>query len=103
MAGTMNRCHAERISVLPISCDSVHSENQQAPLLFIPQHGVNGFIFSLPHDRLTFPLENHELPRLETRISARRITYERPKVAPEMRPNSFDHASGAFIDSYSTS
>ena len=97
----MNSCHAERISVLPTSCDSAHSENQRTPLLFIPQHGVNGFIFSIPHDRLTFPVDKREVPRLETGISERYIAHDRSNAAPEKGPNSFDHTPGAFVDSYS--
>lgn len=98
----MIRCLAERISVFPTSCDSAHSKNQRAPLRFFPQLGVNRFIFSLSHNRLTFPFKYHEVPKLEFGISRQRITDDRFKTAPEKRPNSFDHPPRACVDIYST-
>lgn len=87
---------------MPISCDNAYFENQQAHLLIIPQSRVNLYILSLPYDHLTFSLENHEGPRLETGKSERRITCDLPNSTPEKCLNSFDPTNVAYTDSYST-
>jgi len=97
----MNRCHADRISKVPISCNNAHSDNQLAPLLNIPQRRSNGFISSLLYNRLAFSLENHEVPRLETGNSERHIAHDPSSAAPAKRPICVDYTPEAYAVSYS--
>jgi hypothetical protein len=86
--------------VLSTSLGCTHSEDHQVPPFFIPQHRLAGFNYSYPHHLLTFPLDNHQLLRSETGLSAPRISIDYSKAAPEIPPYSLVHTSGVFIDIY---